>query len=66
MIDAMEINVLLGNADIDAALIGEKSDYTIAANVKNGESNIRSGGNGARRLNVKSNNGDIEIKFRSR
>lgn len=66
IIDAMEINVLLDNADVDATFIGEKSDYTIMVSIDNGDSNVKNGGNGARRLNVKSNNGDIEIKFRSR
>lgn len=66
IIDAMEISASLWNGDIEVALIGESADYTVILNVHNGDANIQSGGNGARRLNVKSNSGDIEIKFRSR
>ncbi len=60
-IDALEFTVD-SQKDVKGTVLGNINDYTIVANSKK-SSNIKSGGNGNKKLNVNSQKGKINIDF---
>lgn len=52
------------NGKISGTILGRQADFTIEAATHNGDSNLSSGGSGAQRLQLSSNNGNIDVRFR--
>lgn len=58
-------NISLKNdlGDIEGTILGREDEYTINADTKLGDSNIRSKAGGSKKLDIQNDCGDIEVKF---
>jgi hypothetical protein len=59
------IDLSTTNAVIVGNINGNESDFTITSKTTNADNSLTDGGNGSKKLNVKSTNGDIEVYFQT-
>lgn len=51
------------DGDIEGTLVGQASDYTLIVKTADGDSNIASGGSGAKQCELKTIDGDVTVAF---
>ena len=57
------INLDVRDANIDGSIVGSEDDFAISIDQKKGDSNIYPDSTGEKNLNLKANNGNINISF---
>lgn len=62
-IDADDIRLEVKNGNISASVAGAVSEYGISIDIKKGDTNISENQGGPRVMDLKVNNGDINIRF---
>ena len=67
LLTAQSLSFTLDNGDlrIQGALAGKPEDYTVLLNLKNGSTNISSGGSGNKTLSATVQNGHIRVQFQN-
>ena len=64
-LDASAARLATGNATIRGTLVGRRSEYTLLLTASNGSCEPGSGGDGPRRFEATTTNGNIRIQFES-
>lgn len=62
-IDADGIRLEVKNGNISGSVAGTVSEYSISIDIKKGDTNISENQGGPRTMDLKANNGDINIRF---
>lgn len=62
-IDAKNTEIKTSTGDVDAAIKGKQSDYTIDIKTRTGDSNLSSSAGGEKILKITTGTGDVEVDF---
>ncbi|MEG2116523.1 MAG: DUF4097 family beta strand repeat-containing protein [Clostridia bacterium] len=62
-VNGNNFNLKMSNGVINGSLIGKQTDYTINTSIKNGDSNLFNGGNGAKIFTANTTNSKLNIDF---